>query len=148
MQFFVFDTSTLEQLTSSDIPGSDISNVFRSKALKVFENADIGYCLEAYHGICDDHDVSLVEFTEHPIAANLTDQTSGDTVWHVFTRSEAQALLKALSRMSISKEDAENYLGDEKVAEDFKNLQLAQQSLQTQLALVREGQLGVWRVDH
>ena len=148
MQFFIFDTSTLEKLSSVDVPDRDISEHLRPNALKAFEDEDLSYCLEAYHGIADDYDVSLTEFTKHPIAEKLTNQTSGYAVWHVFTRSDAQTLLTKLRGMSITEKDATNYFGDENVQEDVENLRRAHQSLQAQLSLIDDGQLGVWRVDH
>jgi hypothetical protein len=148
MEFYIFDTSTLEQLAFAEMSGRDISNRLRPNALKAVEDEAVSYCLEAYHGIADDYDVNLTEFTEHPIAAKLTEQTSGYAVWHVFTRSDARALLTDLRRMSITEEDATNYLGDENVREDVESLRRVHQSLQAQLSSIGDGQLGVWRVDH
>jgi hypothetical protein len=147
MQFFIFDAAKLDSLTSDDGAGDDILAVLRQQAASVFENENLAYCMEAYSGITDDHDVDFMDYAEHPAAQNLSEKTDGDGAWFAFIESDAKSLSSKLRGIAISEEDAGNYMGEDDLEEHVGNLRQAHSALQQQLASIRAGQIGILRIE-
>jgi hypothetical protein len=117
----------------------DVKDAMENMAVAHVARDDWGGYLEAYTGILDDHGTDLNELGSNETAESLTGlEEQSLFVWFTFPSREAKKVARKIRTVTISEQDAENYVDAE--AETLRALRGIHAAFLKALEGLEEGQ--------